>query len=69
MSTGDLEHNYYISVKTTLNRFVFRIDLKFSRDDAFLISAGNLFDKVGAATLNTQSPYDLSLNSGTYNSV
>ena len=39
----------------------FRRDLKFSRDDAFLISAGNLFHKVGAATLNAQSPYDFSL--------
>jgi len=38
----------------------FRTDLKFSRDDAFLISAGNLFHQVGAATLNAQSPYILS---------
>ena len=30
------------------------------RDDAFLIFAGNLFHKVGAATLNAQSQYDLS---------
>ena len=30
----------------------FRRDLKLSRDDAFLIFAGNLFHKVGAATLN-----------------
>ena len=34
---------------------VFRTDLKFSRDNAFLISASNLFHKVGAATLNAQS--------------
>jgi hypothetical protein len=37
----------------------FRMDLKFSRDDPFLISAGNLFHKVGAATLNAQSPYHI----------
>ena len=47
-------------MKATLNRCVFRRDLKFSRDDTFLISAGNLFHKVGAAPLNAQSPYDLS---------
>ena len=47
-------------MKATLNRCVFRRDLKFPRDDVFLISAGNLFHKVGAATLNAQSPYDLS---------
>jgi len=45
-------------VKATLNRCVFRRDLKFSRDDAFLIFAGNLFHKVGAATLNAQTPYE-----------
>ena len=39
-------------MKATLNRCVFRRDLKFSRDDAILISAGNLFHKVGVATLN-----------------
>ena len=33
---------------------VFRRDLKFSSDDAFLISAGNLFHKVGAAILDTR---------------
>jgi len=48
-------------VKATLNKLVFRRDLKFSSDDAFLIFAGNLFHKVGAATLNAQSPYDLTL--------
>jgi len=35
-----------MSVKATLNRCIFRIDLKFSRDNTFLISAGNLFLKV-----------------------
>jgi len=49
-------------VKATLNGCVFRRDLKFSRDDAFLISAGNLFQKVGAATLNIQSPYNIQIN-------
>ena len=48
-------------MKATLNRIVFRTDLKFSRDNAFLISVGKLFHKVGTATLNAQSPYDLSL--------
>jgi len=33
---------------------------KFSRENTFLISGSNLFYKVGAATLNAQSPYDLS---------
>ena len=28
------------------------LDLNFPRDDAFVIFAGNLFHKVGAATLN-----------------
>ena len=56
----DLKDNNYISVKAALNRCVFRTDLKFPRDDAFLIFAGNLFHKVGAATLNAQSPFDLS---------
>ena len=52
-------------MKATLNRCVFRGDLIFSRADAFLISAGNLFHKVGAETLNAQSPYDLSRDTGT----
>ena len=56
-------------MKATLNMCVFRRDLKFSRDDAFLISAVNLFHKVGAATLNAQSPYDLSRDTGTCNSI
>jgi len=49
----DFLDNYYLSVKATLNRCDFRMHFKFSRDDAFLISAGNLVRKVGAATLNT----------------
>ena len=53
-------------MKVTLNRCVFRRDLKFPSDAAFLIFAGNLFHKVGAATLNAQSPYDLSRDTGTY---
>ena len=62
---NDLKDNNYLSVKATLNRCVFRRDLKFLRDDAFLIVAGNLFHKVGAATLNAQSPYDLSRDMAT----
>jgi hypothetical protein len=62
---NNLKDNNYLSVKVTLNRCVFRRDLKFSIDDTFLISAGNLFHKVGAATLNEQSPYDLSRDTGT----
>ena len=65
----DVKHNYCLSVKATLNRCIFRTDLKFSRDNAFLISAGNLFHVVGAATLNAQSPNDLSRDTGTYNSI
>ena len=48
---------------------LFRRDLKFLRDDAFLICTGNLFHKVGAATLNVQLPYDLSWETGTCNSI
>ena len=46
-------------MSVALNKCVFRTYLKVSRDDAFLIFAGNLFQKVGVATLNTQSPHDL----------
>ena len=52
---NDLKDNNYLSMKATLSKCVFRKDLKYSRDDAFLISAGNLFHKVGAATLNAQT--------------
>ena len=45
------------------------MDLKYSRDDAFLISAGNLFHNVGAGTLNAHSPYGLSRDTGTCNSI
>ena len=48
---------------------VFRRDLKFPRDDVFLISASNLFHKVEAATLNAQSPYDLRRDTDTCNIV
>jgi len=48
---------------------VFRTDLKFSRNDAFLISASNLFHEVGDATLYAQSPYNMSRDTGTYNSI
>jgi len=65
----DLKDNYSFSVKETTNRCVFRTDLKVSRDDPFLISADNLFHKEGAATLNAQSPYDLSRDTGTCNSI
>jgi len=66
---SDLKDNNYLSMKATLNRCVFRTDLKFPRDDAFLIFAVNLFHKVGAATLNAQSPYDWSRDTGTSNSI
>jgi len=36
-----------------------------SGDEAFLISAGNLFRKVGATTLNAQLPHELSRDTGT----
>ena len=62
----DLKDNYYLSVKATLNRCVFRTVLKFSRDDSFIISAGNL---VGAATLNAQSPYYFSRDTNSCNSI
>jgi len=58
---GDLNDNYYLFVKATLNMYVFRTDLKFSRYDTFLISAS----KVGPTTLNAQSPYDLSRDTDT----
>ena len=68
-TVSDLKDNYYLPVKATLNSCVARIELKCSRDDAFLIFAGNLFHKVGAATVNAQSPYDLSRDTGTCNSI
>jgi len=66
---NDLKDNNYLSVTANLNRCVFRRDLTFPIDDAFLIFAGNLFHKVGAAILNAQSPYDLSRDTGTCNSI
>ena len=33
----DFKDNCYLSVKVTLNRCVFRADLKYSRDEVFLI--------------------------------
>ena len=65
----DLKYIIYFLVKGTLTRCVFRTDLKFSTDYAFIISAINLFHKMGAATLNAQSPYDLSRDTGTCNSI
>ena len=41
-------------MKAILNRCVFKTDLKVSKDDAFQIHAGNLFNKVEAATVNAQ---------------
>jgi len=38
-------------------------------DDAFLIPGGNQFLKVGAVTLNSQSPYDLSRDTDICNSI
>jgi len=56
-------------VKATVNRCVFVTDTQFSRGYEFLISAGNLFHKVGAATLNAQSPYDVNRDTDTCNSI
>ena len=56
-------------MKVTLNRRVFRTDVNFSRDDTFLTSAGNRFDKVGATTLNAQSSHDFRRNTNTFNSI
>jgi len=68
-TVSDSKDNNYLSLKATLNRCVFKTDLKFSKDNAFLISAGNLFHNVGTATLNAQSPYYLSRDTGTCNSI
>jgi len=65
----DLYNNDYLSVKVTLDRCILKTDSKFSRDHALLTSAGNLFHKVRAATLNVQSPYDLSRDTGTCNGI
>ena len=54
----DLKDSYYLSMKTTLNRCVFRTDLKFSKDDTYN-TCWQLISESGAATLNAQSPYDL----------
>ena len=40
-----------------------------SRDDPLLISTGNLFQKVSAATINAQLLYDLSRDTGTCNNI
>ena len=64
---SNLKHNHYISEKSTL--LCFRIVLKCSRDETFTISAGNLFHKVEVTRLNAQSPYDLSRDTGTCNSI
>ncbi len=39
----------------------FNLDLKMGRVGAVLISIGRLFQSLGAATANAQSPLDLSL--------
>ena len=49
----------YLTEKAILNRD-FRLDLKFSRDDDFLICSGNLFHKLEPATQKAQSPYMIS---------
>jgi len=55
--------------ESNLEQVCFRTDLKCSRDDAFLKSAGELFHKVGSTTPNAQSPYDSSRDTGTWNSI
>jgi len=67
-SIRDLNDNCYLFVKATLNRCVYRTDLNFSRDEAFIM-AGNIFNRVGAATLKAQSPYDLSQDNDACNSI
>ena len=42
-------------LKSNLEKIVFRRDLKIPRDVAFLTLSGNLFNKLGPATLNAQS--------------
>ena len=49
----------------TINRYVLRLDFKFSRDDDFLISSGNPFHNNRPATQKAQSPYDLRRDTGT----
>jgi len=58
-----------ISIYLWKRPYVFRSDLNFSRNDALLIFVGNLFHKVGAATLNVQSRYVLSRDTSTCNSI
>ena len=60
----------FLSAKGTFDKCVFRIDLKFQDPTySFLIYAGNLFNKVEAASLNVQSQYDSSRNTVTCNSI
>jgi len=63
--------NSYKRCKSNLEQVCFLEQVfKFLRDDAFLISASNLFHKVEAATLNAHSTYDdLSQDTGTCNSI
>ena len=67
--SNDLKDNNCSSVNATLNRYIFRTDINFSRDNTFLISVGNLFHKVGTAILNAESPSDLSRDTRTCNSI
>jgi len=60
-----LKENYYLSVKATLK--CFRKNKKISREDTFLISGNNLFQKLGVTALNT--PCDLSQDTGTCNGI
>jgi len=61
----DLKDNYYLSVKRVFLEWI----KYFQQTTHFLIFAGSLFHKLGAATLNAQSPYDLNQDTGTCNSI
>jgi len=52
-----------------LNRRDFKLDLIFSREDTFIISAGKLFYKVEIVTLNGHLAYDLTRDTITSDSI
>jgi len=59
---------YYLSVKATLNRCVLE-RIKMFKTRRISNICRQLIPQSGAATLNAQSPYNLSRNTGTCNSI
>jgi len=65
----DLKYNYYLSVKATLNRCVFRTDFKTFKRRRISNICQQPIPRSGGSTLNEQLPYNLSQDKGTCNSI